>query len=486
VLRVPDEPAQNTASASQELWASAPSPLMDEFRVPYSVSDPSAVGVGWIGSATDSRQRVWWVADDDGDRAFYRLGDVTVFASVARYPRMRALADRLGPGWWADEMVEDLGGGSVSAVWRHPAGGYLLPFDPSAAIEDLQREEYTGGGRRSLAMGAYYRIRPLLPRRVQLSLRRLYSRRQARRVFPRWPAETSLHDLAEMVLGMLAAATHQPVPTLAAWPDGATWGLVLTHDVETDVGYRNLWLLSDLEEHAGYRSSWNFVPLRYAVADEVVRELRGRGHEIGVHGLYHDGRDLASPEIFAERLPAISAYRDRWHAVGFRSPATHRNWDLMSRLPFAYDSSYPDSDPFEPQSGGCCSWLPFMNGLLVELPITLVQDHTAFQILGQPDGRLWIEKARLLRERGGMALLITHPDYMLESSARESYRLFLEEFADDAAAWRALPCEVADWWRQRQASRIVLNGGSSWTVEGPAAGRATIRLVCPPGHGAVA
>jgi hypothetical protein len=52
----------------------------------------------------------------------------------------------------------------------------------------------------------------------------------------------------------------------------------------------------------------------------------------------------------------------------------------MASLPFEYDSSYPDTDPFEPQPGGCCSWLPYFNGPLVELPITLPQDHTLFVI----------------------------------------------------------------------------------------------------------
>ena len=83
----------------------------------------------------------------------------------------------------------------------------------------------------------------------------------------------------------------------------------------------------------------------------------------------------------------------------------------MPLLGFDYDSSYPDTDPYEPQPGGCCSWLPFFNGDLVELPITLPQDHTLFEILGASTSALWLDKARFLRDRGGMALMITHPDY---------------------------------------------------------------------------
>ena len=77
----------------------------------------------------------------------------------------------------------------------------------------------------------------------------------------------------------------------------------------------------------------------------------------------------------------------------------------MPLLGFDYDSSSPDTDPFEPQSGGCCSWWPFFNGKLVELPITLVQDHTLFVILRRPDEQLWVEKAELSSEsRNGWLL----------------------------------------------------------------------------------
>ena len=103
--------------------------------------------------------------------------------------------------------------------------------------------------------------------------------------------------------------------------------------------------------------------------------------EVGVHGLYHDGRDLESLETLRERLPEMRAYAEHWGSVGFRSPATHRCWEWMPTLGFDYDSSYPDTDPFEPQGGGCCSLLPFFNEGLVELPITLPQDHTLFVIL---------------------------------------------------------------------------------------------------------
>src|SRR5690606_1337277 len=158
------------------------------------------------------------------------------------------------------------------------------------------------------------------------------------------------------------------------------------------------------ERRRGFHSSWNFVPERYWLDPDVRRELESEHCEIGVHGLRHDGRDLVSRRMLAKRLPAMRAAADRWGAVGFRSPATQRQWELMPLLRFDYDCSYTDTDPYEPQPGGCCTYWPFFNADLVELPITLPQDHTLFRVLRDADPDLWSTKARELRRRGGMVL----------------------------------------------------------------------------------
>jgi hypothetical protein len=298
------------------------------------------------------------------------------------------------------------------------------------------------------------------------------SKLQTRTQFPRWPLETGLHDLYELLFALLGELSNEPIPWIAPWPNDYSWALVLTHDVETQQGYEQLDLLRDVEVARGRRSSWNFVAGRYAVDDEVVRRLTDDGFEIGVHGLYHDGRDL-EPSVVGERLPAMSAAAARWNATGFRAPATRRVWEVMPTLGFDYDSSYPDTDPFEPDGGGCCTWLPFFNGEMVELPITLPQDHTIFTILRQPGESLWLRKADQLRQRGGLALLITHPDYMLDAPSREAYDRFLAALASDRTAWAALPREVSSWWRRRAASHIERIGGR-WEIVGPAAGEGRV------------
>jgi hypothetical protein len=405
----------------------------------------------------------------------------------------RVLPDDTLGGWLAGtdgwHPVEPLADGDerLGSVWRSGSGGIFLPFDPNEVVTTFWSEGYptAGGGTaagswRSTAMSAYYALRPLMPRPVQISARRLYSRVQARTPFPRWPVEPSLHDFFDLMLGWAARLAGTAVPRIAPWPGGRTWALVLTHDVETAAGLRRLPALRDLEVAAGFRSSWNLVPGRYDVPDSLVAALQADGFEVGLHGLRHDGRDLADG-VLPQRLPEMRRWAERWNAAGFRSPATHRAWRTMSSLPFEYDSSYPDTDPFEPQPGGCCSWLPFFNDQLVELPITLPQDHTVFVILRHRDGRIWVDKSERIRAAGGMALLITHPDYLDVAPIGRAYQELLDHFAADASVWRALPVEVSRWWRRRAASHLE-RAGDGWRVVGPASAEADILLTPAAAH----
>jgi hypothetical protein len=390
-------------------------------------------------------------------------------------------------GWHPAEPVCGANGRRVGSVWRDENGSVLLPFDPGEVMTTLWSERYRDAARCALrtaaarmALRAYYLLRPALPRSVQLRLRRAFTPVQARSTFPRWPVEDGLHDFYCWLFRVLGDLAGRPVPWLDLWPHGRSWALVLTHDVETAAGLRQRELLRGPERELGLRSSWNLVAERYIIDDNVVRSLRDDGCEIGVHGLRHDGKDLGSRWLLRRRLPAMRRAAQRWGAVGFRSPATHRRWEWMPRLGFGYDSSYPDTDPYEPQPGGCCTMLPFFIEDIVELPITLPQDHTLFAVLGRRNGELWREKVHHIRDRGGMALVLTHPDYASDPLAADAYRRLISSVHRDATLWHALPREVAEWWRRRAASSLA-EGPDGWLVEGPAAGEGRVRCGPPTG-----
>jgi len=474
------------SDASHLLVASRRLLILDELRVPYACAPPVGAGVTWqsLAGAQTSRALHWYSGADGIASARCTIRGIPVSGGIAGDAAVGGLVHRLGGDWspWPALEVLDTRGMRCSSAWRNGDGGTILPFDPDRLVLDCRAERYRarhGGASawKTFARWSYYRIRGLLPRPLQIALRRVFSRVQARATFPRWPVEPALHDLSELILSCAAHAAAEDLPYLAPWPNGHTWALVLTHDVETARGRDAIERVRAVEASVGLRSAWNLVPERYAVPDDVVARLRAEGCETGVHGLRHDGRDLESLATLAERLPKMRRWASRWEAVGFRAPATQRVWEWMPVLGFDYDSSYPDTDPFEPIAGGCCTWLPFFNGDLVELPITLPQDHTLFVILRRDD-RLWHEKADALRRRGGMALLITHPDYMLGDEHLAHYERFLRAYGDDATAWCALPREVSAWWRRRAETSIVA-GADGWAARGPGADEARIRLVRP-------
>lgn len=493
---------ERKAFKEQQVFESSyPFAFFDYFRVPYTVRPGLATGDGARAPISVHQIRttrepgavsrfLLWQRTDAGPPTLpascqlgrYRLRDFTFFGHVAVGAAVPGMLSRFGHGWHPAEQILDSAGHVRAAVWQDGDGNIFLPFDPAEVMQQFWSERYRQVGRSPMALKGraalvrgYYLARPALPRRLQLGLRRAFTLAQDRASFPGWPVEDSLHSLYAWLFGLVAQLAGRPVPFIDLWPEGRSWALVLTHDVETDAGYRSLDLLRGPERQLGYRSSWNFVPLRYKVAEDVVRKLQEEGCEIGVHGLRHDGHDLGSRRLVAKRLPAMREYADRWQAVGFRSPSTQRQWELMPTLGFDYDSSYSDTDPYEPQPGGCCSYLPYFNASMVELPITLPQDHTLFAILQKPDAEVWIRKTQFLRERHGMVLALTHPDYAVDPRMAEGYRSLLEGFHGDRTVWHALPREVAAWWRQRACS-VVRGAGDNWRIEGSASASGRIRF----------
>jgi peptidoglycan/xylan/chitin deacetylase (PgdA/CDA1 family) len=334
--------------------------------------------------------------------------------------------------------------------------------------EHYLTERYLGARERSALLSAYYAVKPLMPRGLQLALRRAYAHKQARVEFPRWPIEPVLVEAREAQL-RAQLADADSVPFVSYWPEGRRFAAVLTHDVEGPAGVRNVRRIMEIEARHGFVSSWNFVAEWYPIEDGLFDHIRAMGHEIGLHAIKHDCKLFESRASFEADLPKIHRYMREWDAVGFRSPATHRNPDWMPDLGCLYDSSFPDTDPFEPQPGGCCSILPYFLEDLVELPITLVQDHTLWEILRADSIEHWTRKSDWIIEHSGLINLITHPDYLDTPARLRMYEEFLEYLAAQEGGWYALPRDVAQWWRERSGMRVVVD-----RVEGPGAERASV------------
>lgn len=238
---------------------------------------------------------------------------------------------------------------------------------------------------------------------------------------------------------------HWPINESAAkppsnwngWPNGKKFALILTHDVEGQIGLDQCHALMSLEMKLGFRSSFNFVPEgEYTLSDALREKLTANGFEVGVHDLYHNGKLYHSRARFHEAAQRINDYLNAWGATGFRSGFMHHNLDWLHDLDIAYDCSTFDTDPFEPQPDGVNTIFPFwvpapgstknqepetrngesypgsMRGGYWELPYTLPQDYNTFIVMGHANIDLWKQKLDWIATHGGMVLLDTHPDYM--------------------------------------------------------------------------
>jgi glycosyltransferase involved in cell wall biosynthesis len=341
----------------------------------------------------------------------------------------------------------------------------------------------------------YYDLKPYLPWRVRMTMRRILASRQRKKHQDVWP---------------INEAAGQPPANWPGWPDGKQFAFVITHDVESAAGLAKCRKFMELDQQLGFRSSFNFVPEGdYAVSRELRQELVQNGFEVGVHDLHHDGKLYQSRAAFAENAKWINRYLSDWGAVGFRSGFMLREMNWLHDLDSAYDTSTFDTDPFEPQPDGAGTIFPFwvpkhlvhpmgkgvrrtgegavqtnsaigkndpfqlsaFNSPLsgkgyVELPYTLPQDSTLFLMLRESGPEIWLRKLDWIARHGGMALVNVHPDYLQFPGEPPSPKKFpvahyielLEHVRNRYAGayWQPLPQVVARLVSDRVAGQLAV------------------------------
>src|SRR5215813_6932937 len=92
---------------------------------------------------------------------------------------------------------------------------------------------------------AYYLLKPAVPWKLRMAMRRTHANRLRRRFSGSWP----INELA-----------GRPPAGWPGWPDGKKFAFVLTHDVEGKRGLERCQQLAELDMSLGLRSSFNFVP----------------------------------------------------------------------------------------------------------------------------------------------------------------------------------------------------------------------------------
>jgi hypothetical protein len=330
------------------------------------------------------------------------------------------------------------------------------PSDTSEMLRLVLGEEQFGARHWDLSPSKafYYAIKPFLPKLVRQALRRFIRKRSEVNFQLSWPIEPRYAQFQwEVMRQVLLLSGKTSLSFRYFWPHGKRYAFSLTHDIETAEGQRHVRAVAALEESLGFRSSFAFVPEAYKLDYGLMEDLRERGFEIAVHGLKHDGKDFESQHKFMKRARRINDYLKRFKAISFHAPLTLRQPQWLQALDIDYDRSFFDTDPYEPNSGGVMSIWPFMIGHFLELPYTLPQDYTLAILLQESSPRLWQEKLAFIRHYHGMALMVTHPDYLKQKHIMQFYHDFLMEVKAAGDYWTGLPSELAHWWRERGATQ---------------------------------
>ncbi len=324
-----------------------------------------------------------------------------------------------------------------------------IPFDPSAAVNNLRWERYLsrsphGGGdegQASLARRAYCRLGAHAGLSIRKRLQRLWLRSREKQCFPNWPVDRTVDQLLEKLLALaIKAHRTERIPFIWFWPDGQKSCATLAHEVEESARFDACSPLIDMDDSFGIKSSFRFITEnRCAVPRAPLEGIGVRGFEVNIHDLIHDG---------------------------------HR-----------YDISVPNVGHLDSQIGGCCTVMPYFIGNVLELPVTMTQDSALDNIFSDYSLDLWQRESRLITENHGLLSFITHPDFFLEERARNTYAgllTHLSRLRRQGEVWMAHPEEVDRRWRARAMMTIVGEAGR-WRIEGSGRERARLAYACLAG-----
>ena len=222
------------------------------------------------------------------------------------------------------------------------------------------------------------------------------------------------------------------------WPDGKTCAFLFSVDVDAEAPFlwdhrgketrglsnlearrfgprQGLGRILDLLDEFAVLGSFYVPGVVAEIHPEILPAVASRGHELGVHGYYHERVDdltEAENRRILDRCRAVFQEQVGVTPCGYRSPAWEVTADLLTALReknFLYDSSLMGFDH------------PYSLAGLTEIPVQwLLDDAVYFKFQGDGLDRWhpadpqaveasWIEEFEGLREFGGLCTLTVHP-----------------------------------------------------------------------------
>lgn len=357
-----------------------------------------------------------------------------------------------------------------------------LPFNLDEIIDNLRLEKYltdtSKNSNNNLLKQLYYFLRPFMPDLIRHKLQSFSMRNWSNITFPKFPVDVTVENIFEtIILAHLKGNNGTEIPFIWFWPNGKKACLLMTHDVEESEGLAFSEELMDIDDKYGISSTFNMVPeKRYNPNSKQVKHFQERGFEVLLHGLNHDGKLFSSKEIFRKRLEKIHKYAKDLGIEGFRSPVLYRNLDWYNLFELKYDLSVPNNANIDPQKGGCCTVMPYKIFNILELPLTMIQDHPLYYYLNDFTIDLWKQQAEIILSKSGLLSFNIHPDYTIAENAKQNYKrllVYLSGLKDTLNLWNPLPKEIYDWWTERNKMELIQKDGK-WEIKGNESGKGRI------------
>jgi peptidoglycan/xylan/chitin deacetylase (PgdA/CDA1 family) len=218
--------------------------------------------------------------------------------------------------------------------------------------------------------------------------------------------------------------------------------LVITHDIDTEKGLRRALVFKTVEDELNIKSTWFLPSDEYPIPRTLARNLV-HGSTIGSHDTKHDGRliHIHHDDELVQRLKNSRAKLEELFETEvrcFRAPLLQFNRRIVMALAkagYRFDFSAPCWEPVHPSTMGGFgveTVQGFETDGLVEVPLTLFQDHQVLNIMGMSIDeaiKLWLKQARLIRSFEGDIVLLTHPDYSF-SRDLDAYRRLLRSLME--------------------------------------------------------
>lgn len=237
--------------------------------------------------------------------------------------------------------------------------------------------------------------------------------------------------------------------------NGKRYACIITHDVDTQKGLQKAKHLKKLEEKYNVPSAWYIPSKRCKLNLETIKELANYG-EIGVHGTKHDGKLAQLPkQKLIERLHEAKQTLEKIinrSVKGFRAPLLQHRLEIFQALcktEYLYDTSIPTWEPKHPDTmrpHGIGTMHPINISGVVEIPVTLPQDHQMIHVLGMSPRQTvetWVKLMKKSEGMGGLCVFLTHPDYELARSENlNRYEDLLNAVTGNSEAYITLPTEA--------------------------------------------